>query len=1140
MLDWKFTEDPSEQKLKSYFRSIINLNQILDHKPTDDTLTQVIELNELDTKKQEKKNVNQIIEADIGLMDDDLKEILTYIDPVNLSDVDSLLTYITSVTIKTLLVYLFDQTCSANHRTILDCLNLVIYTIGKETSNYLKILVPALSHYTKQRSCNLDHEVLQLFDRILKSCGPNFGMESQHNIDLLMEIILRYLSEGKLKEKCLDTLIELIRTSKFYVTLDKAMLKFKIQTICLKLLKLLLAGTETNSLISKIFDIFGQIKEYNVFFLHLIIPPFCRLLSNSKSIDNLTFLRGIITYIKSILNFENTLQYTSNIVHSLIKCIQDKDQVSEECKDCLIELIFTFKDHALIYLPLINATFNSNNFRNDPNLKMITAKIMEFGDFEDISRTTPTFRPKLYQDLQIASIPNIQSSTDQNRGAKDGYRRLGDLIKSFNSETVKNLFDISNNFLKEDWEEWMNKACNELLLNSPSRVLACCKSFAQVNPSISKDLLNVGFAMIWSQFNENQKGTVIQNIEKTISNQNVPLSVLKVILNLAEFMEHDKIGLPLDITSMANLAEKCNAHAKALYYRELDFYFSPEDNVESLISLYSNLGQAEAAAGMLEYAKRTLETKAKESWLEALGRWDDALEGYSQAKLSSKQDIIANRKGKIRCYDALTKWELVLEESEQFLNENIELTDISQYAASACIQLGKWDLLEKFTDRLNTRREDTNYYEAIISIHMKDFKAARESIAKSRKYIENILVGINKQTYFNNYDHLVRLQVLAEMEEIIDFHKFKDQVEEDQKHEFSLEGKIPHRMIAKRKERLLNVWADRLEGNEKKVKHWLNILSVRSLLFKKSEMLPVMLRFAKLSMKKENRALVNRIYKDLEDEMEDELRSKSRLKNKAEICKIVDIGILPMVNRDSLKQLAVTSISPINSKSMKFDFSKEIIEDNPYELPPEFYLSKFEKMHKFKELNNEQIYDVVTDFFNNVNVSPELEAMYCRKLGSWLAEGLTEESQRGFDKVLNLFRKSLKLSGNVVETWHLSALTNYKRIQQITSNRERQIDSNSDLLKPLIKEAFNGFMKSISIGGQEFSETLQDTLKLLELWFKYGDQEAVSKIMQENYEKVDITCWLNVVPQMIAKLDIQDDIIKNNILNLLLHVFLFH
>jgi hypothetical protein len=216
VLDWKWNEDPSEQRLKTYFRSIINLNQILDNKATDDTLTQVIELNELDTRKKEKKNVNQIIEADIGIVDDNLKDLLQFMDPINLSDVDSLLNYITNVTIKTLLMYLFDTTYTANHRVIIECLNLLVYTIGRETSSYLHILVPSLSHYTNQKSCTLDHQILQLFERILKACGSTFGQESQKNIDLLMEIILRNLSEGKYKEKCLDTLIELIKTSRLY------------------------------------------------------------------------------------------------------------------------------------------------------------------------------------------------------------------------------------------------------------------------------------------------------------------------------------------------------------------------------------------------------------------------------------------------------------------------------------------------------------------------------------------------------------------------------------------------------------------------------------------------------------------------------------------------------------------------------------------------------------------------------------------------------------------------------------------------------------------------------------------------------------------------------------------------------------
>lgn len=84
------------------------------------------------------------------------------------------------------------------------------------------------------------------------------------------------------------------------------MLKFKIQTICLKLLNILMAGNETNSTIDKIFRILNMVKEYNESFLHLILPSFCRILNNSKSCENISFLKGIIEYIKTILEFESS------------------------------------------------------------------------------------------------------------------------------------------------------------------------------------------------------------------------------------------------------------------------------------------------------------------------------------------------------------------------------------------------------------------------------------------------------------------------------------------------------------------------------------------------------------------------------------------------------------------------------------------------------------------------------------------------------------------------------------------------------------------------------------------------------------------------------------------------------------------
>lgn len=213
ILNWNFTEDPCENKLKGFFKNIINMNQILDKNIRDEALTQVIELNDLGLNKGDLKNRGKLVKNEIQLRDDDIRELLQLKDPINLSDIDSLLSYITNVTLKTLLTNLMDMTLTLNHKFIIDDLNTIVYTIGKEISPYLYILVPALCYYSKCCNNLLNHEILQLFQKILKDCSAKFGSESQKNVDLLIELILGNLNDPRCKEKCLDTLIELIDTS---------------------------------------------------------------------------------------------------------------------------------------------------------------------------------------------------------------------------------------------------------------------------------------------------------------------------------------------------------------------------------------------------------------------------------------------------------------------------------------------------------------------------------------------------------------------------------------------------------------------------------------------------------------------------------------------------------------------------------------------------------------------------------------------------------------------------------------------------------------------------------------------------------------------------------------------------------------
>ncbi|VDO74595.1 unnamed protein product [Heligmosomoides polygyrus] len=51
---------------------------------------------------------------------------------------------------------------------------------------------------------------------------------------------------------------------------------------------------------------------------------------------------------------------------------------------------------------------------------------------------------------------------------------------------------------------------------------------------------------------------------------------------------------------------------------------------------------------------------------------------------------------------------------------------------------------------------------------------------------------------------------------------------------------------------------------------------------------------------------------------------------------------------------------------------------------------------------------------------------------------------------------------------------------------------------------------------------LEDTLRLLQLWFDYGEYNEVYKQLSENIKRLPIETWLEAVPQLMARLDSRD------------------
>lgn len=61
----------------------------------------------------------------------------------------------------------------------------------------------------------------------------------------------------------------------------------------------------------------------------------------------------------------------------------------------------------------------------------------------------------------------------------------------------------------------------------------------------------------------------------------------------------------------------------------------------------------------------------------------------------------------------------------------------------------------------------------------------------------------------------------------------------------------------------------------------------------------------------------------------------------------------------------------------------------------------------------------------------------------------------------------------------------------------------------------SGFFRSISLRNEN---ALQDTLRLLTLWFKFGAHDEVSHAMTSGFGSVEIDTWLDVIPQVCTQL----------------------
>ena len=165
--------------------------------------------------------------------------------------------------------------------------------------------------------------------------------------------------------------------------------------------------------------------------------------------------------------------------------------------------------------------------------------------------------------------------------------------------------------------------------------------------------------------------------------------------------------------------------------------------------------------------------------------------------------------------------------------------------------------------------------------------------------------------------------------------------------------------------------------------------------------------------------------------------------------------------------------------------------------------------------------------------------------------------------VIRLLQRVTKLVPLQPRAWHSWALANYEACEQLERRELHKLGNSGPVLASSpgtvsvfhhVIQSIGGFFRSLQLFGTESRATrqsaerpgvemhegdavvLQDTLRLLTIWFKHGTRSQVSAKMLEGFGHTSVDVWLGVIPQLIARVDYPDEDVRHLVADLLVQV----
>lgn len=736
-------------------------------------------------------------------------------------------------------------------------------------------------------------------------------------------------------------------------------------------------------------------------------------------------------------------------------------------------------DSVLDTFRLIMAIDNKLNifaFLSEPNASIFKNSIMTATMDSEFRRITSKIASMYIS--SAGPLPSVGSSSLNG----SFYDISCEQSSGMNITMLKRSFDTSLCTSKEAWFEWLRKLGIEMLRESPIGSLRICASLASSYYPLNKELFNAAFVSCWEDMVEEEQKEICKVVERSLCAVGAPAELTQSLLDLAEYMEHLEKALPISVSVLGSVAMKSHAFAKALYYREEEFKCSPTTaTLESLVSINSHIQNQDGAVGILSYSQRKFGITLTESWYEKLQRWDEALVAYEKRMTqdpSSKEAFL----GALRCRFALGDWDELNKQASarwESFDNNVQKSAASLACASTWA-VNDFDGLDQFVQVLPESTSDGSFFRAISAIHKQDYTAALKMIETTRSTMDTELTALIGESYGRAYIPAIRVQMLSDLREIIEYAKCEP-TETSKKDRINLSLTL------------------RLKDCQDNIEVWQRLMKIRNLVIPMDDDKDLWIRFAQMAHESKRTALSTIIL--------NALLHVDNLKGSA--LSTLDISTVDPQVAYAYIQHCWTAGERAVSREALFKLAN--------------YLSlKIESQSTVAQ--------------------PELQRLVARcfvSLGEWqqaLGNWNNHDSHSsGVDEtVLQYYLQATAFDKTWYQSWHSWALANYEAASQVEN--ESRHEGFGDLRtrsNPYVVPAIQGFFRSIATAPHS---ALQDALRLLTLWFKYGASPDVNGAIGDGFFTVPVNNWLSVLPQLIARIHVPNSQVRRMIHSVLAEI----